>query len=62
MRTSCECYDFLCPAHRGRPCTECTATHRLVRMDMEDVDGTYFCDACTEDAMSSGVYSEWKEE
>lgn len=54
----CECGDPACPAHEGRD------EHRnrrgeikLYRIDMEDRYGSWYCDACAEDALDSGVFS-----
>lgn len=52
----CECSDPECPACHGR-CLRAAITN-LVRVDMDDVDGTQFCRDCAYDAMSSGLFRE----
>lgn len=37
-------------------CSE-IATHRLFRVDMEDLTGTAFCDACGDDAWETGLFT-----
>ena len=57
MKTECECSDMQCPAHKGQAnCTK-RAVRRLYRIDMTDRTGTYFCQACADDAMASGLFS-----
>lgn len=50
----CECGDTGCP-HCGANCTD-QAAAVLYRVDMIDVTGTLMCDACTEDAVQSGLF------
>ena len=51
----CECADHECPHHKGSDC-EAPATEHLHRIDMEDITGVLFCEACYEDALESGVF------
>ena len=52
----CACEDSGCPVHRGvSRCTNAGET-LLRRTDMAD-DGDYFCEACAEDALDSGVFA-----
>lgn len=55
---TCECADKGCPVHKGT--SKCTnkATTNLRRVDMDDVSGTMFCEACAEDALESGLFRE----
>jgi hypothetical protein len=54
---TCECFDTCCPVHKGRHCLE-SYTTTLYRTDMLDIGGTRFCEACANDAMEFGVFSE----
>ena len=51
----CQCADSLCPVHRGTDC-DLPATRTLYRVDMEDLTGTSFCEACANDALQSGLF------
>jgi len=51
---SCDDSDPLCPHCAGR-CTR-SASVVLQRIDMEDAEGTLFCEVCSSDAMESGVF------
>lgn len=55
----CECSDSGCPAHKGAATckVEAPAMAVLYRVDMEDQTGTVMCDACTDDAMESGLFT-----
>jgi len=53
-RPVCEDTDPSCPECLGS-CEE-RATATLFRVDMEDRTGTRMCEACTGDAMKSGVF------
>jgi hypothetical protein len=57
MVERCGCCDPKCPSKHGEG-RECgfRATVILYRIDMEDNDGTPFCDPCAEDAMESGLF------
>ncbi len=52
----CGCADPGCPVCRGS--CRSPAKTVLVRIDMDDRDGTPFCQECAGDAMDSGVFSE----
>jgi hypothetical protein len=54
----CQCSDRGCPVHPGISLCIRPASTTLFRIDMEDQTGTAFCDACAEDAMNSGLFSE----
>jgi hypothetical protein len=55
---SCECDDSSCPVHEDSEECPNPGTVLLHRIDMGDDDeGSYFCEACAEDALSSGVFS-----
>lgn len=53
----CECGDPGCKAHKGSE----NCIHRsfdiLYRIDMEDETGTAMCEACIDDAFSSGLFT-----
>ena len=53
---NCECSDPGCPAHQGVAQCLVPASCVLYRIDMEDATGTAFCDACSDDALDSGVF------
>lgn len=55
----CECTDPGCPCEG-----ECKrdSSMTLFRIDMEDENGTAFCESCAEDALDSGVFSTRDEE
>jgi hypothetical protein len=55
--SQCECADAGCLAHEGLGCHE-LATTILYRVDMDDLSGTAFCEACAEDAMESGLFTD----
>ncbi len=50
----CECADPGCPVCFGK-CDK-KAVMCLLRVDMEDITGTLFCQGCGEDAMESGLF------
>jgi hypothetical protein len=52
----CECEDKLCPCHTGRIC-EAMAVQIVRRIDFDGQPVCRFCDACAEDAISSGVFA-----
>lgn len=56
----CGCFDPGCahPSESGRHTNQCTrkASTTLWRVDMNDQDGTRFCDECADDAMESGLF------
>ena len=59
----CECFDTgdnHLINNSGRDGLQCTrkASVTLWRIDMEDITGTRFCDACAEDAMEAGVFTD----
>lgn len=55
---TCECADRGCKAHTGKAdCFE-TGYTILYRIDMHDETGTVMCEACTDDAFSSGLFVE----
>jgi hypothetical protein len=56
-RTPCECADPGCPAHKNSSKCNGLATIILYRIDMNDATGTAMCDACADDALESGVFS-----
>ncbi len=53
----CECADSGCAAHKDHTRCNELATTILYRVDMEDNTGTAMCDACTEDAFDSGLFT-----
>ena len=55
-KVRCECSDPQCPECQGK--CEHWSTEILYRIDMEDETGTAFCDQCSADAMSSGVFTD----
>lgn len=57
---TCECSDPKCPECGGN-CNH-TATEILYRVDMDDSNGTGFCDQCSADAMHSGLFTDESEE
>lgn len=58
----CECTDAADghPLESGHTHGQCTnkATSTLWRVDMEDVNGTRFCNDCAEDAWESDLFTE----
>ncbi len=52
----CECADIGCPVHHGVNACDGEATGRLYRIDMLDESGTPMCEACADDAFSSGLF------
>ena len=56
--SQCECADKGCPIHTGRKSCKQIATTVLHRVDMEDLAGVAFCDACAEDAYECGLYTD----
>jgi hypothetical protein len=53
----CECCDPGCPEHKGQSeCFNSAQRKPLRRIDMDDVTGTLMCEACADDAMSSGLF------
>ena len=59
--SKCECADKGCPVHTSvSKCSE-LGTTILYRVDMEDVNGTVFCDDCANDATMSGLLVEWND-
>src|ERR1700728_2836358 len=54
----CECADSLCAHHIGKSDCRDVASQYLYRVDMQDVTGTAMCDACAEDAMESGLFTD----
>lgn len=66
VQFKCDCTDNLCPVHIGSECKFGMASNLLHRDDMCSdpwrlpyCPCTYleFCDACTDDAIESGVFS-----
>lgn len=57
----CECLDSVDghPLESGRTRGQCTtkATCTLWRVDMEDYNGTRFCDYCGDDALTCGLFT-----
>ncbi len=53
----CECADPGCPVCKGR----CDNWSNIVlnRIDMIDETGTAFCEGCADDAMESGLFSNY---
>lgn len=60
MNVFCECSDPGCPECAGN-CNH-KAVEILYRIDMDDTTGTAFCDQCSADAMSSGVFTDVAED
>lgn len=54
----CECADRGCPIHTRNVCVNGGNTI-LYCVDMEDNNGTVFCDDCANDASMSGLFVEW---
>ena len=55
-KRKCECADSGCKmGHDGR-CRE-KGLSLYIRIDMEDVGGTRFCEGCAEDALESGLFA-----
>jgi len=54
----CECADSGCRAHKDHSRCHELATTILYRVDMDDTTGTAMCDACTEDAFDSGLFTD----
>ena len=54
----CECSDPGCQAHPGE--SECKRGARalLLRIDINDSDGTAMCRECASDALDSGLFRE----
>ena len=50
----CKCGDSGCPVCRGS--CENRPTIVLVRVDMEDYNGTCMCAGCANDALESGLF------
>lgn len=57
-RQTCECADSGCKAHKGQSDCLVKGYTILYRIDMEDETGTVMCEACTDDAFSSGLFVE----
>ena len=55
-KIECECSDAGCPVHKGQANCQRVKTMTLYRCDMEDRGGTFFCEACGQDAVESGLY------
>ena len=53
--TECECSDYGCEC-LGQ--CHAKATQTLYRIDMDDSEGTRFCDVCSTDAFDSGVFTD----
>ena len=53
----CECCDSRCPEHKGSDKCSHQATDILYRVDMQDETGTAMCDACSDDAFASGLFT-----
>jgi hypothetical protein len=58
----CECADHHCPAHRPHANCNEQATDILYRVDMADEAGTAMCDACSDDAFASGLFTTHEDE
>lgn len=54
---TCCCADRHCPAHEGSSRCDFKATTTLWRVDM-DGGSLEFCEACAEDAMKSGLFTD----
>jgi len=54
----CECADHGCPAHKGRSGCKRYANIILYRVDMQDELGTAMCEACADDAMLTGLFTD----
>lgn len=58
----CECSDAGCKGHKGTSDCRAVALQILYRVDMQDEAGTAFCDACADDAFSSGLFTTIEDE
>lgn len=56
-QSPCECTDCGCSHHSGHAMCNDRATDILYRVDMQDETGTAMCDACSDDAFSSGLFT-----
>jgi len=56
----CQCFDSVCHRPEVGQCKD-KATQTLWRIDMSDVFGTRFCAECAEDAMQSGLLTDYAE-
>lgn len=56
MKAKCECADKACPVCNGQCHIDGKVT--LYRVDMIDRTGTLFCEACADDAMESGLFTD----
>ena len=56
MKTTCECADPWCAAHRGVRACEALGLIVLRRVDHQDGAGTLMCAACRDGALDSGRY------
>ena len=54
---TCECSDPGCQAHKGKSACRRTGFDILYRIDMDDETGTVMCEACADDAFSSGMFT-----
>jgi hypothetical protein len=59
--SKCECADKGCCVHEGSSDCRNLGTTILYRVDMEDNNGTIFCDDCANDATMSGLFAEWND-
>ena len=55
-RGNCQCADQGCPVHAGKSSCDNGCKTILIRVDMDDRTGTWFCSACAADAMESGLF------
>lgn len=61
-QSPCECTDCGCKHHSGHAMCNDRATDILYRVDMKDETGTAMCDACADDAFSSGLFTTEEED
>lgn len=56
--TPCGCADAGCPVHRTVSQCVLASVVTFYRIDMEDITGTPFCEACATDALESGLFTD----
>lgn len=53
----CQCFDPGCNIHHDGQCKE-RASATLYRIDQDDQTGTRFCEGCSGDAATSGLFTD----
>ena len=58
MARPCECSDSDCSAHKGNNRCRVDSVTVVYRSDMADIGGTHMCEACSIDALTTGLFYE----